>query len=285
MSQTGIITDSTALFPTPSFAGHEHVQVLPMQLSINGRVYQEGEGIEISHLPVSILSGSTPKFAPPPIEALQLTLDKMGKEHREIVILLLSRHLHPLVKQFYEAIDATHTSAMIQVLDSRTTAVGLGYLVQAAAGACQLGHSALDVTRLMRGLIPRVYMILCLSSLSYLRHAGHLDQAQALVGELLGIRPIFVLDNGQFSPVQKVGSTRNLIDTFHQFITEIGSLRHIALLRGAPGFKKESRFLRERIRMDFPTVPYTEHTLGPVLGTILGPRTLGLVAVEDQSKI
>ena len=161
MSQAYIITDSTALFPKPFYSGHELVRVLPMQIQLNGEVYQEGDGIKISQLPNSVVSGLPPQIAPPPIETLRHALGKLENEHQEIIILFLSSHLHPLLELFYEAVDSLHSSATIHVLDSQTTATGLGYLVQAAAEACQQGRSALDITRLLRGLIPRVYMIFC----------------------------------------------------------------------------------------------------------------------------
>jgi DegV family protein with EDD domain len=285
MSQACIITDSTALFPTHFFSGNELVRVLPMQIHLNGEVYHEGEGLKINQLPISIQSDLQPYVTPPSLETLHQAIRKLENEHQEIIILFLSNLLHPLMKQLYQASDTLSSSATIHVIDSQTTATGLGYLVQSAAKACQRGLPALEITRLLRGLIPRIYTIFCLQSLSYLRHAGHVDRAQALVGEVMGLSPIFILENGQLAPIQKASSTRNLVDVFHEFITEVGSLKHIALLKGAPVFENESRHLRDRIKADFPKVPYTEHTLGPALGTIFGPETLGVVAVENEPRL
>jgi DegV family protein with EDD domain len=282
MSQACIITDSTALFPTPFYSGHELVRVLPMQIHLNGKVYLEGDGINIAQLPDSQISGFQPYVTPPSLETLDHTIGKLENEYQEIIILLLSSHLLFSMKQFYRKADSLRSSATIHILDSLTTATGLGYLVQIAADACQQGLPALEITRLLRGLIPQVYMILCLQSLSYLKRSGHIDRAQALVGEIMGISPIFMIENGHLIPVQKARSTRNLVDIFHEFVTEISSLSHIAQLKGTPVFENESRYIRDRVRADFPEVPYTEHTLGPTLGAIFGPQTLGVVAIEDK---
>jgi fatty acid-binding protein DegV len=114
----------------------------------------------------------------------------------------------------------------------------------------------------VRGLIPHVYTIFCNQSLSYLQLSGQLDPAQALVGEMLGITPFFILENGRLTPVQKARSTRHLVDTFHEFITEFIHLKHIALLQGLPPFINEARALHERIQENFPTTPFSEHILG-----------------------
>jgi hypothetical protein len=74
---------------------------------------------------------------------------------------------------------------------------------------------------------------------------------------------------------------RNLVEILHEFIIEFGDLKHIALSRGVVPFDNEARSLREHIYTDFPTTPYSEHILGSALASILGPRSLALVAMED----
>ena len=62
-------------------------------------------------------------------------------------------------------------------------------------------------------MIPHTYMMVCTPGLSYLYYAGIIDQAQAFVGEMLGLLPIFTLEEGQINAVEKVRSTACL--AFH----------------------------------------------------------------------
>jgi fatty acid-binding protein DegV len=133
----------------------------------------------------------------------------------------------------------------------------------------------------VRGIIPRIYTVFCTQSLTYLYRSGHLDPAQAIIGEMLGVMPFFILENGRLVPIQKVRNPRHLVDILHEFIAEFENLKHIALVQGVPPFEQEVRNLKERLNGDYPSASYSEHTLGAALATILGPRSLGVFAMEN----
>jgi fatty acid-binding protein DegV len=156
-------------------------------------------------------------------------------------------------------------------------------LVQAAAEAAAHGLPGARINRLVRGLIPRIYTVFCLQSLSYLAHSGLIDPAQAVVGELLGITPFFILENGRLVPIQKVRSPRHLVDLVQEFISEFSNLKHIALVQGIPPFEQEARTLRDRLNGTLSTTAFSEHTLSTALATIIGPRGLGIVVMENCS--
>jgi DegV family protein with EDD domain len=280
MSQVCILTDSTAQFPTLAYQGYDRVTILPMHVLIAGKDCMDGRDIRLGGLPVSARDGNCPYVFPPKIEEYHRAFAILQHYYSDILLILLSGHINPAVLQAQAAVKSYGCSANIHVIDSQTTAVGLGLLVQAAAEAAQAGVSVVEIKRIVRGLIPRVYTIFCNQNLSYLHLSGQLDPAQAIVGEMLGITPFFLLENGRFTPVQKARSTRHLVDIFHEFITEFIHLRHIALVQGLPPFTNEARILHERIQENFPSTPFSEHTLGAALAAIIGPRSLGLVVME-----
>ena len=280
MSRICILTDSTAQFPTPNFFGHELVNVISMHIQLDGRIYADGKDLKAINLPVSAHSSLHPQALPPTPEEFIQAFTSLGRKYNEIIAILISSQLCSAVANAQEAVEAIKGPASIHVIDSQTTAVGLGLLVQAAAEAAQNDFGSLRISRLVRGLVPRIYTVFCLQSLTYLYHSGHLDPAQAIVGEMLGVTPFFILESGRLVPIQKVRNSRHLVDALHEFIAEFGNLKHIALVQGVPPFEQEARNLKERINGDFPSATFSEHTLGAALATILGPRCLGVVAME-----
>jgi fatty acid-binding protein DegV len=137
-----------------------------------------------------------------------------------------------------------------------------------------------DILRKVRASVPHIYTIFCVQHLSYLHHSGKLDPAQATIGEMLGLWPLLLLENGGLVPVQKARNSRHLVEVLHEFMAEFNGLKHLALLHGMPPFTQEAHNLYERILQEFPTVPYSEHQLGCSLAAVLGPRSLGLVVME-----
>ncbi len=281
MSRICILTDSTAQFPAPAFPGHELISIIPLHVQLRDHVYMDGRELKAANLPVSARGDLQPRALPPTIEEFHQMFTNLGRKYSEIIVIVLSAQMNPTFAAAQEAAATLKGAATVHVIDSQTTAVGLGLLVQAAAGAVVGGATSTQINRLVRGLIPHVYTVFCVQSLSYLYHSGHLDPAQALVGEMLGITPFFIMESGRLVPIQKIRNSRHLVDILHEFISEFAYLKHIALIQGAPPFEQEARNLRERINGDFPSASFSEHTLGAALATILGPRSLGVVAMEQ----
>jgi DegV family protein with EDD domain len=275
-----LLTDSTAQFPAASFPGQELVSVIPLHIKFNGRRYADGKDLKMTDLPPSASDPSSPVAQPPSPEEFRQFFQRLGDDYDEIIAILLSPNLSPVLPNAQEAVN-TMGWAPVTLIDSQTTGVGLGLLVQAAAGVAHEGAPGLEIKRFIHNLVAHIYTVFCIQSLTYLSQAGHLDAAQAVVGEMLGVIALFILENGRLIPVQKARNVRHLVDLLHEFIFEFGDLKHIALTRGVISFENEARSLRERIGSDFPSTPYSEHIMGTALASILGPRSLGLVAMED----
>lgn len=274
-----ILTDSTAQFISESFPGRSAVRIIPLHLQIKGTGLLDQGQVELSDLPVAIRSGSPPVMAPPSVAEFQDRFEFLSRESDEIITLLHSSQLSPAVKNAEQAAQGLRGRLELPVFDSQTAGVGLGMLVQAAAAAALQGIPPAQIMEDLRRQSQRIYSIFCLQSLSYLAAGGHLDPVQALVGEMLGITPLVLLENGSLVIIQKARSPRHLADLLVEFIAEFENLQNLALVRGRLSFEISS--LRERLQVCFPDVSFTEHTLGSSLGAILGPRSLSLVAMEN----
>ncbi len=133
-------------------------------------------------------------------------------------------------------------------------------------------------------MINHIYSVFCLPDLSHLSRSGQIDPAQAIVGEMLGVIPFFTLENGRLVHTQKIRSQRHLVDIMFEFVSEVDNLRYLGLIQGANAYEQESRNLRDRISQNVRTTPLCEHGLSLALATILGPRCIGLVAMENMPR-
>jgi DegV family protein with EDD domain len=280
MSSICILTDSSAQFPQLGFPGRNDVRVIPFSVQLNGVVYEEGRDLHTTDLPPIASEDLRPRLIPPSIEKFQELYLSLNAHYRDILVILTSGSLNPAFQNAVQAAKATQGQAQVSVIDSQTTSVGLGLLVQAAAEAIARGDSAADVESMVRSLIPHIYMMICTPGLSYMYHAGYIDQAQAFVGEMLGLMPIFTLEEGQISAVEKVRNTRSLVDFMQEFVCEFDDLQNIAFIQSVPGLSHEAKLMREHAQNCFPQSPFSEHTINLPLATLIGPRSIGLVVVE-----
>ena len=157
-------------------------------------------------------------------------------------------------------------------------------LVQIAAEAASQGASLKEIERCLRASIPRVYLLLCIPELTYLAQSGHMDYAQALVGEMMGILPIFTFEDGRLVPMEKVRSPRHLFEAFQDFMGEFEAPARIALINSSGRGSLRTSPLRQFVLDTFPETLFSEHPLQPHLAAMFGPRTIGLVVLESPDQ-
>ncbi len=269
MAKVSILTDSSVQFTQSGFPGREQVHVIPFDFRSS------------AHLLPEMPKG---RLVPPSVQAFSncFTLHSQGNEH--ILVLTLAASLSPAARYAEEAAAQYTDHASIQVVDSQTTAIGLGLLVQMAAEAAAAGESIHEIERLVRAAIPHVYMLLCIPEMNYLAEAGYLSRSQAVVGEILGLLPIFVLEEGQLTPMQKVRTQRHLLESFQEFIDEFSDPYHVALIQGTIHTHLRTRPLREYVEGCFPSTPFSVHPVGAHLSALFGPQCVALVVMEKITR-
>ncbi len=283
MSRICILTDSTVQFPSSVDAVEEHVYVIPMHIALHKRLYTDGKDLKPYQLLESSRNGDIPRTLPPTIDEFREMYGFLGTRYNEVIVVLTSAQLNPAVHNALKAAEQSKGPIVAHVIDSQSTAIGMGYLVKSAAQAVQAGANSLEINRLIRGILPHVYTIFCLQSLRYLANTGYLDPAQAIIGEMLGVIPFFILENGKLVPIQKARSSRQIVDLLYEFICEFTDLEHIGILQGLPPYEQEIRNLRERVAQTFPTTHVSEHSMGSALVATLGPHSLSVFTIERNS--
>jgi DegV family protein with EDD domain len=284
MGSICILTDSSAQFPQLGFSGRNDVRVAPFSIQLNGVMYEEGRDLHTNDLPSTASEELHPRLIAPSVDKFQELYFNLNTQYQDILVILTSASLNPAFHNAQQAAEAVQGRVKVSVIDSQTTSVGLGLLVQAAAEAISHGLSAAEVERTVRSLIPHIFMMICTPGLSYMYHAGFIDQSQAFVGEMLGLMPIFTLEEGQISSVEKVRNIRSLVDFMQEFVCEFDDLQHIAFIQSVPGLSHEARLMREHVQSCFPQSPFSEHSINLPLATLIGPRSIGLVVIEKPEQ-
>ena len=287
MGSIVILTDATAQFTLPTFNGRNLVKILPFDIEWGGTVYEAGRNLKPNEMPLVLNETTRPRLLPPSVEQIRqfLSRDENGRPYDEIMAIFLSSSMSPLFAQAVETQKQLSGRTRLQIVDSQTTSVGLGMLVQSAADAVAKGASLADTERLIRSLIPHIYAVLCTPSLAYLHYAGFLDQAQAAVGEMLGLFSLFSLEEGKLTPLEKVRNHRQMLDFFQEFLEEFEHLQHIGFLQSVVGGNpQDGRILRDHAQDCLPHTPFSEHSINLPTAVLFGPNTMGLFVLEPNHR-
>jgi fatty acid kinase fatty acid binding subunit len=273
MSNVCIITDSTAQFTKSNFPGHERVHVIPFNI-VQSAAHQAGKP-----RPEGVLFQNQ-LIPPSPLDFTQYYA-RLSHDYDSILVLTLSSLLSITMEHALLALQQHNNSATVDVIDSQTTAIGLGMLVQHAARAAANGASLKEIDRLMRTSIPRVYMLFCIPELTYLARSGHLEYAQAIVAEMMGMLPIFTFEEGRLVPMEKVRTPRHMLEAFQDFMGEFETPSRIALMRSFGRGSQRTSSLRQFVKDTFPGTLFSEHPVQPHLAELFGPRSIGLFIMES----
>lgn len=270
MSNVCVLTDSTVQFTHPNFPGRERVYIIPFDIQKNS---PQGQNSQPGRAPGQ-------RLISPSIKEFSRLFAQLSREYDTIFVLTLSSFLNPATQTAIDASKQNGNPATINVIDSQTTGVGLGLLVQSAAAAAIAGASPQEIEQRMRASIHHIYMLFCIPELTYLANSGYMDYSQALVAEMMGMLPIFSIEEGRLTPMEKVRTQRHLFESFMEFLDEFDSPAHIGLMRGTGHNSSRTRAVRQYIQEAFPETPFSEHSIAPPLAALFGPQSTALVIME-----
>jgi DegV family protein with EDD domain len=170
-----------------------------------------------------------------------------------------------------KAVDGEH----IEVIDSLTTSMALGFLAIEGAKLAAGGADRRMVAEKIRSLIPKAKVLAAIDTLTYLERGGRIGRATALMGSLLHYKPLITLQDGEVAPLGRARGRAQAIDKLVELLKRDGKLSNLAVLHG--GAQADAEKLRGRIAGDYPgmEIPLTE--TGAVIGTYTGPGVIGFV--------
>lgn len=283
MESICIVTDSTAQFPQPAFPGRDLIKVVPLQIMLGNKQLTD-ETFKASNLPITANDELSPRLIAPSVEYFRQYFSRLGQNYHAVIAVFLSSGLNDCYKNAEAAASSLRGGIPIQVIDSLTTFIGLGIIVQYAADCAAKGTSLVEVDRLVRNMIPRTYSAFCTPGLSYLYYNGFVDYAQASIGEMIGLNPIFVLEEGVLTPQEKVRNPKHALDFFQEYMDEFEHLQHVSLIQSAPPNAQDAHIIREHIQEYFAKTPFTAHPINLPLATLLGPRSTGLMVIDSEGR-
>lgn len=171
-------------------------------------------------------------------------------------------------------------SERIEVVDSKVTAMALGYHVLSVARAAAQGATFEECKALAHQAVNHTGAVFVVSTLEFLHRGGRIGGAAAFLGTALNLKPLLELRDGRVEAVERIRTLRKavdrLLDLLDERVGERSPLRLACLHANAP---QEAEELMERVRQRYPQERLAELVLAevsPVIGTHTGPGTVGI---------
>jgi DegV family protein with EDD domain len=171
----------------------------------------------------------------------------------------------------------------IRVISTGTASAGIAMLALAVQRRLEQGTTDEDLEALIDRFDRESRLIFTLDTLEFLARGGRIGKAAGMAGQLLHIKPILTLEDGEVEPLKKVRGNRRAFKEFQTaFVegsTDDPNLRVAIAHAEAPDRMAE---LKKMVQATRPQATIeVETTLGPVIGTHAGPGTVGLFWFPD----
>ncbi len=199
----------------------------------------------------------------------------------EVVLACVSSKMSGTYNSALQA-QAALPERSISLYDTLSASMGGAWQIIVGAEAAQQGEDARAVLQAMESTRARIHTYFTIDTLKYLAASGRAPTLQAMVGNLLDIKPTMRIQDGTLALVGKVrGRKRSKRELLDLVAGEVGD-KPVRLAVVNANIADEAAEMAEsaRERLDVRELLVVE--LGPVLGALTGPGTLALSAMVQE---
>jgi DegV family protein with EDD domain len=278
-----IVTDSTASLPEDLVASHGIV-VVPLHVILAGRDYSDGVDFTAAELAAALRTSTRVSTSRPSPQAFLDAYEAAAERGADAVVSVhISSDMSGTVGS--AALAASQSPIPVEVVDSRTVGMAVGYAALSAAEAAKAGQDAKEVAAIASARAQAATVIFYVDTLEHLRRGGRIGAASALLGSALAIKPLLALSDGHINPIEKVRTAARALSRLEELALQgLEAAGESGVDIAVHHLDSQSRAsdLADRLRARVPsatTVILVE--LGAVVGAHVGPGTIA-VAVSPR---
>lgn len=249
------------------------IKILPILTLFGEETYRDGIDISGEDFYKKLVSS---KVFPHTAQINAYTYEEALKEEIEkgndVLIITLSSKLSGCYQSAMLASESYRDK--VSVFDSQNVSMGQAALVYFAHSLLQEGKSREEVVNALETKKSKVKVFALLDTLEYLKRGGRIAKTTAFLGELLGIKPIVTVINGEVKVASKAKGLHLAAKSIKSLIEKSGGVDDsLPLLIASSGDKKDEfmRFTQE-IGLGFETKSANIHLIGATIGTHVGPN-------------
>lgn len=279
--QVAVITDSTSYLP-PGWAAELGVRVVPVQVIVSGQAFDETEDAQAQRVAEALQSWQPVTTSrPSPARFTEAFREAEAAGAQGIVVATLS-----------SAMSATYESALlaareaaipVEVIDTRSIAMGAGFAVVSGARAAREGRGREDVARIVRARSAAAHVYFYVDTLEYLRRGGRVSSARAAVGQALQVKPLLQVIDGHVEKVEQVRTASKALARLAELaVTAAEGDAKVDIAVQHLGAPERAASLVATLGERLPGATVIEGTVGGVVGAHVGP---GMVAVVVAPRV
>jgi DegV family protein with EDD domain len=278
---TAVVIDSTADFPDAP-ARFPNWRVVPLYVLFGDESFRDYVDLPPAEFYARLRTSSVmPKTSQPTPNDFATVYEELAGYER-----VYSLHLSAKFSGTWESAKlgaGEQLGTRIRAVDTESASLGITLLGLSLQRRLERGTTDEEIEALIDAFKREAGLVFTVETLEFLARGGRIGRAQAWAGELLSIKPILTIDDGEIVPVKRVRGNKKAFaefqGSFEEATVDRPSLRVAIAHADAPD---REQALRDMVRDVRPSAQIeAAGMLGPVVGTHAGPGTVGFFWFDD----
>ncbi|MDD6796357.1 MAG: DegV family protein [Clostridiaceae bacterium] len=280
-----LVTDSTSYIPKELIEKYD-IRISSLNIIVNNKSYRELDLDSTDFYKMLEESDDIPKSSQPSLEELTNIFKEIVENGDDIVATFISSKMSGTYSSAHlvrDMILEEYPNAKIEIIDSQTNCMEMGFSVLEGARAASAGKSIKEVVDAIKAVNVRSKFLFAPDTLRYLKKGGRIGGAAALFGSILKIRPILTVVDGETSVFDKVRTQKKAIDIIvNKVLSDVKEKGIGELIVHHINCEEKGRELAKRLSEEL-NVPVAIQSIGPTIGLHVGPGCMG-VAYYTKNK-
>jgi len=277
MSKVAIVTDSSAYIPE-NLLEQYNISVAPLVVIWGEDEYLDNVDIQpnelYERLNNSDVMPSTSQATPRSFMEAYTPLYEQGYE---ILSIHLSEKLSGTIPSAVQAKGMLPDDATIEIIDSYTIAMALGYQVLLVARAVTDGASLAECKEIVLKARSMCGVVFAVDTLEFLHRGGRIGGASKFLGTALNIKPILEVTDGKIESIERVRTRKKSIARLVDLVEERIQGRQPVRLAALHANAEDDARACLKVAADQLGATETIFTsVSPAIGVHTGPGTVGL---------
>ena len=186
-------------------------------------------------------------------------------------------------ENFYEEHPEAKENFCIHLVDSHTYSLAYGYAVMEAARKAEKGIGVREILAYLEDWFASVEIYFAPYTLEFVKKSGRVPAAAAFVGELMGLRPIISIIDGETKVLEKVRGDRAILPALLKKAKE-HYIPHTPYLTLTGLLPEERDKLGSMLKKDFGYEAAGAYQIGAAISVNAGPKAVGVIVKGERRR-